>query len=528
LKAIILSRFDPVYGSKIFLKTSDTLNEEELMQIPQLMAIPSKGFFIHVFENLKTANLFFKLPSKFARGRFEKLLISIITDINNDLNLALSRELLESFATSLLNLKDAYKAFDIEMKDYKGDPEKLSEIEKLISVFYITIKPAIKALEISEQNLKERVKELTCIYGISKLSEDPNITINNILQGTLELIPSAYQFPKITCARIIYDNKEYMTENFADTHWTQMVTKEILEKILIIQVKYLEDKSFLKEEKDLINDIGNRLKVIIEQKEEEKIIKSEKKYLEDIMESMIDGVIIINMEGKIVSINEATISQHGYTREETIGHTLAEVFFTKEEIPKFGRVIRRLIMGKRKKQQEYLAKRKDGSTFIMSVNFSLLKDSENNPKEIIAVHRDITKRKKAEHNIRERDKGLNCLYSVSKIVEKEFVEIEEILSKTVELIPPAWQFPEVTCARIVVDGQEYKTENYKDTNWKQSSNIIVNKEKIGVIEVIYLGEMPESDEGPFLKEERQLIDELTAKLGAYLERKKAEQKLENS
>ena len=84
-----------MYGSKIFSKTSDTLNEEELMLIPQLMAIPSKGFFIHVFENLRTANLFLKLPSKFARGRFEKLLISIITDINNDLNLTLSRELLK-------------------------------------------------------------------------------------------------------------------------------------------------------------------------------------------------------------------------------------------------------------------------------------------------------------------------------------------------------------------------------------------------------------------------------------------------
>ncbi len=383
-----------MYGSRIFSKTSDTLNEEELKLIPQLMEIPSKGFFIHIFENLRTANLFLNLPSKFARGRFEKLLISIITDINNDLNLTLSRELLENFATSLLNLKDAYKAFDIEMKDYKGDPEKLLEIEKLLSSFYITIKPAIKALEISEQNLKERVKELTCIYGISKLAEDPNITIHNILQGTLELIHPAYQFPKITCARIIYENKEYRTEKFADTPWTQMVVKEISEKISTIQVNYLEDKSFLKEEEDLINDIGNRLKVIIEQK-------------------------------------------------------------------------------------------------------------------------------KAEQNLKERIKELTCVYRISKLAEDPNITIHNILQDTLELIHPAYQFPKITCARIIYENKEYKTENFSDTPWTQMVTKEIS-EKILKIQVNYL------EDKSFLKEEEELINEIGNKLKKIIEQKEAEQKLKES
>jgi len=142
--------------------------------------------------------------------------------------------------------------------------------------------------------------------------------------------------------------------------------------------------------------------------------------------------------------------------------------------------------------------------------------------------RDITEHKKVEEEIGERVKELNCLYSVSKIVEKEVVEIEEMLTKAVELLPLAWQFSEVVCARIVVDGHKYKTKNYKDTNWKQSSNIIVNKEKVGLIEVIYLEEIPEFDDGPFLKEERHLIDELAKILGSYFERKKSDNALKES
>ena len=54
-------------------------------------------------------------------------------------------------------------------------------------------------LEKSESQLKERVKELTCLYGISKLGADQKITIDQIFEGTLEVIPPAWQFPDVIC-----------------------------------------------------------------------------------------------------------------------------------------------------------------------------------------------------------------------------------------------------------------------------------------------------------------------------------------
>lgn len=93
----------------------------------------------------------------------------------------------------------------------------------------------------------------------------------------------------------------------------------------------------------------------------------------------------------------------------------------------------------------------------------------------------------------------------------------------VSLIPPAWQYPDVTCGRIVFEGNEFKDGNFKTTKWKQSADIKVHGEKMGSVEVCYLEEKPQDYEGPFLKEERDLINALAERLGKTIEQKKAEE-----
>jgi hypothetical protein len=143
---------------------------------------------------------------------------------------------------------------------------------------------------------------------------------------------------------------------------------------------------------------------------------------------------------------------------------------------------------------------------------------------------DITERKRAEkekekllYNLQERVKELNCLYKISAIVETPDISLDEILLKIVNVIPSAWQYPDITCARIAIDKQEYKTSNYKETKWKQAADIIVNGRKIGCIEVFYLEERVEIDEGPFFKEERALITAISERLGHITNRVQAEE-----
>jgi len=132
------------------------------------------------------------------------------------------------------------------------------------------------------------------------------------------------------------------------------------------------------------------------------------------------------------------------------------------------------------------------------------------------------------HELRARVKELNCLYDISRLIELADLSLSEILKGTVELVPPAWQYPEVSCARVVLDDQSFQTEGFRDTSWKQSCEIRVHDEPAGKIEVHYLQERPEEDEGPFLEGERSLLNAIAERLGRVAERIQAEQALNDS
>ncbi len=130
--------------------------------------------------------------------------------------------------------------------------------------------------------------------------------------------------------------------------------------------------------------------------------------------------------------------------------------------------------------------------------------------------------RKRTHDLDERVKELDCLYGISALAERSDLSFEEMLQGTVALIPPAWQYPEIACARVMLQGQEFVTENFRETVWKQATDIRMADEPIGALEVCYLEERPEGDEGPFLKEERYLIDAIAERLGAITQRLQAE------
>ena len=134
-------------------------------------------------------------------------------------------------------------------------------------------------------------------------------------------------------------------------------------------------------------------------------------------------------------------------------------------------------------------------------------------------------REKLLYDMNERIKELDCFYGISKIIEKPGISLEEIFQGTVELFSSAYQCPEITCARIVFENSEFKTENFKITKWKQSSDIKIAGKKAGDVEVYYLQEKPQKYEGPFLAEERKLIDAVAERLGRIAERKQGKKEI---
>jgi len=141
---------------------------------------------------------------------------------------------------------------------------------------------------------------------------------------------------------------------------------------------------------------------------------------------------------------------------------------------------------------------------------------------------DRTEREYAEHDLSERVKELTCLYGVSQYATQTNTNLDEIFKGMVSLLPPGWQYPEVTCAKITFGDKEFETENFKITQWKQSADINIQGDKAGSIQIYYLKEKPEAAEGPFLEEERSLLNGLTLTVSSLIERKRAEEELQKA
>ncbi len=124
----------------------------------------------------------------------------------------------------------------------------------------------------------------------------------------------------------------------------------------------------------------------------------------------------------------------------------------------------------------------------------------------------------AQSALRERVKELTCLYSIAQVAEREGISIEGILQGIVELLPPAWQYPEIASGKIVLDGKIYSTPGFQQDTRKQSSRVIVGGKARGFVEVAYTVPKPDLDEGPFLSEERSLIDAIARQVALIIER----------
>lgn len=120
------------------------------------------------------------------------------------------------------------------------------------------------------------------------------------------------------------------------------------------------------------------------------------------------------------------------------------------------------------------------------------------------------------HDLQERAKELNCLYKVQELLSHPDLSLEEVCQGIIKAIPPGWQYPEICQAQITLHGKTCQTEDFAATAWKQSAEILVQDEVVGHITVAYTEERPEKDEGPFLKEERKLIDTIAEQLGYFI------------
>ena len=137
-----------------------------------------------------------------------------------------------------------------------------------------------------------------------------------------------------------------------------------------------------------------------------------------------------------------------------------------------------------------------------------------------------TRRKQAsgsmEIALRERVKELDCLYAIARNAARPRATLQAILQEVAECVRKAWQFPEIASARIVIDGRVCGEAGSGKKRHTQSAEIVTHKVPRGAIEVAYSKDKPKAYEGPFLKEERNLINTVARQIASIVEHHEAE------
>ncbi len=115
----------------------------------------------------------------------------------------------------------------------------------------------------------------------------------------------------------------------------------------------------------------------------------------------------------------------------------------------------------------------------------------------------------------ERLKELAAINDTTVII-RTGKSIPETLFEICQIMPRAWQYPEYAVARILFEEMEFTSPGFVETQWKQEQSFDTIDNQHGTLAVCYLKEFEKCDEGPFLKEERNLVINLASLIEGYL------------
>ena len=273
-------------------------------------------------------------------------------------------------------------------------------------------------------------------------------------------------------------------------------------------------------------------------------LKRHLQFTESLLSAVPIPVIFKDAEGRYLGCNRAFTEIIGVTPDEIKGKKVYEVW-PSEHAEMYHQKDLEVMDNLEHQTYEFVVQDKNGANRSVIFNKDVFLDEKGKVNGLVGSFVDITERKKAEEKlceseallkelndtlekrIKERIKELNCLYRISALGYKPYASLAENIQDMVNLIPPAWQYPDMTCSRIILEGKEFRTLNFKETSWKQSCEIILNQEQIGIVEVFYLQEMLERDEGPFLAEERLLIEAIAEHVSRNVERHRSEESIKS-
>lgn len=255
---------------------------------------------------------------------------------------------------------------------------------------------------------KDRVKELQAFFALSKVVEDNNINTDKICRALLQILSQSFQFPDITYVRISIFDKIFESENYTDFKWRLSAPIKIGDSEQgKIDVVYSEEKPneyegpFLEEERLLINAMAERLGDIIKRLQGEEKIRENKERLQNIFNNLQDAYFEADLKGKFTTISPSAITMYGcYSFEEMQNLRAQDLYADPQDRERLF-----TLLNEKKSVSDFvcLGKRKDDSTFWVSMSVQFKYNNDGEISGTIGLVRDITERKDSEVSIEESE-----------------------------------------------------------------------------------------------------------------------------
>ncbi|TVQ14709.1 MAG: response regulator [Bacteroidetes bacterium] len=264
----------------------------------------------------------------------------------------------------------------------------------------------------------------------------------------------------------------------------------------------------------------------------EKALRQSEENYQTLIKTLNEGLIVLGQDNIIEFVNLKACKVLGATdKSQLIGKHFEKFMLTPDDEKLF---LEKVELQKMGISDHYEIKMKNLAEDVMWANLSSapILDENLRSKGCVALISDVTEKKKSEQtyselttSLNQKIKQLNCLYDITDISGAPGITFEDIMEKSLEIIPVGLKYSHDIGVQIVFDKKTYSSLNFRDTNWSYSVPIKVQKKKLGFIKVVYLEEKPIINKDPFHFSEKILLKNISEKFGQIIESKNLEKVL---
>jgi len=201
-----------------------------------------------------------------------------------------------------------------------------------------------------------------------------------------------------------------------------------------------------------------------------------------------------------------------------------------EDRPRIAADLLAVRQGGVRRHSQYRLTRPDGAGRHMEAVWFLTPPGDGIPPSLVGLLIDVTDRRRAEWDrerllvdLGERVKELRLLHDATTLLRDKSGMERDVLAALIDRMPEAWRHPEACRVRISYQDIEVASTGWQDTPWRMTATFRTSS-ALGRIDVAYLRAFPDADEGPFLAEERELLNSLAELLRSNIEERAAEER----